>query len=188
VQDFFSRVWHDLGARVSGPLSLRLFLQPTMATIFAIRDGLKDAKAGRPPYFYSLFTDPAHFRSRLSEGRHAVAKVFILAIILDSIFQLLVFKWIYPVITICRRRVRSLPIVCVGIEPAELIQLMSKPAFAPVAGTSRLWTATQSASCSRQTQPAQFFVPGRSAKRTSAFSSEPICVICESAAGTLLMT
>ena len=97
MEDYFLRVWHDLGARVSGPLSLRLFLQPTMATIFAIRDGLKDAKTGRPPYFYSVFTDADHRRARLREGWHAVAKVFTLAIILDAIFQLIMFRWIYPV-------------------------------------------------------------------------------------------
>jgi len=43
VEDYFLRVWHNLGARVTGPMSLRLLLQPTMAIIFAIRDGLKDA-------------------------------------------------------------------------------------------------------------------------------------------------
>ena len=96
MEETLLRIWNDLAARVSGPMSLRLFLQPTMASIFAIRDALKDAKAGRPPYFYSLFTDPEHRREKLAEGWKAVAKVFILAIILDSVFQFIVFKWIYP--------------------------------------------------------------------------------------------
>ena len=97
MEDYFLRVWNDLGARVSGPLSLRLFLQPTMATIFAIRDGLKDAKTGRPPYFYSVYYDGENRIALLKRGLHAVAKIFILAMILDAIFQLIVFKWIYPV-------------------------------------------------------------------------------------------
>ena len=97
MEDYFLRVWNNLGVRVSGPFSLRLFLQPTMATIFAIRDGLKDAKTGRPPYFYSVFTDSTHRSARLKEGWHAVAKVFILAIILDATFQLIMFRWVYPV-------------------------------------------------------------------------------------------
>lgn len=97
MEEYFTRVWNDLGARFTGPFSLRLVLQPTMATIFAIRDGLKDAKTGRPPYFYSLFTDAAQRRSMLREGWHAVAKVFIFAIVLDTLFQLIVFKWVYPV-------------------------------------------------------------------------------------------
>src|SRR5215510_15996944 len=97
MENYLSHIWNDLGARVSGPLSLRLFFQPTMAAIFAIRDGLKDAKTGRPPYFYSVFNDADHRREMLNEGWHAVAKVFVLAIILDTVFQLIVFRWVYPV-------------------------------------------------------------------------------------------
>jgi len=97
MEEYFLRLWNDFGARISGPMSFRFLLQPTMATIFAIRDGLKDAKKGRPPYFYSVFTDAEHRRARLSEGWRAVVKVFILAMILDALFQLIVFKWIYPV-------------------------------------------------------------------------------------------
>ena len=96
MEEYFLRLWNDFGARVSGPLSFRLLMQPTMALIFAIRDGLTDAKSGRPPYFYSVFTDPEHRRSMLTEGWHAVVKIFILAVILDTLFQLIVFKWIYP--------------------------------------------------------------------------------------------
>ena len=96
MDDYFLRIWSDMGARVSGPLSPRLFLQPTMAIIFAIRDGLKDAKTGRPPYFYALFYDAQHRRAMLQEGWHSIAKVFTLAILLDAVFQLIMFRWIYP--------------------------------------------------------------------------------------------
>jgi hypothetical protein len=68
-----------------------------MAIIFAIRDGLKDAKTGRPPYFFSVFTDANERRSLLTEGWHAILKIFFIAIILDSVFQFIVFRWIYPV-------------------------------------------------------------------------------------------
>jgi Histidine kinase len=64
--------------------------------IFAIRDGLKDEKVGLPPYFYALFYDAQHRRAMLQEGWHSIAKVFTLAILLDAVFQLIVFRWIYP--------------------------------------------------------------------------------------------
>jgi len=48
--------WEDLIGRVGGPITFRLILQPSIAAILAIRDGLKDAKAGRPLYFWSLFS------------------------------------------------------------------------------------------------------------------------------------
>ena len=97
MEEYFTRVWHDLAGRIGGPLSMRLWLQPTMAVIFAIRDGLKDAKKGRSYYFYALFTEPGNRRSLLREGWKSIAKVFILAIILDTIYQLIVFRWLYPV-------------------------------------------------------------------------------------------
>lgn len=77
-------------------MSFRLLLQPAMALIFAIRDGLKDARAGRPAYFYSLFTDPATRRSRLREAFKAVFRVFAFAIIMDLIYQIIVLRWFYP--------------------------------------------------------------------------------------------
>ncbi len=77
-------------------MSFRVLLQPTMATIFAVRDGLKDAKTGQPPYFYSVFTNPNQRSSLLRDGWHSVAKVFILAIVLDVVYQLIVLRWIYP--------------------------------------------------------------------------------------------
>jgi len=48
MEELLLRMWNDFGARVTGPLSFRLLMQPTMAITFAVRDGLKDAKAGRP--------------------------------------------------------------------------------------------------------------------------------------------
>ena len=97
MEEYFLRVWNDFEARVTGPLSFRFLMQPAMAIFFAIRDGMKDAKTGRRPYFYTLFTDSEHRLSRLKEGLRAVVKIFTLAVILDVVFQLFVFKWFYPV-------------------------------------------------------------------------------------------
>jgi hypothetical protein len=60
--DLESRFFGDLAGRLSGPYMFRFFLQPLMGLIYAFRDGLKDAKAGRPPYFWALFYDPAERR------------------------------------------------------------------------------------------------------------------------------
>jgi hypothetical protein len=47
MDDLLTRLWTDLVGRLTGPLSMRLFLQPVMASLLAVRDGLKDAKAGQ---------------------------------------------------------------------------------------------------------------------------------------------
>jgi len=96
MEDLLIRVWHNMIARVEGPMNLRLILQPTMATIFAIRSGLKDAREGRPVYFWSIFGDPLQRKEILKDGWKSVGKVFMLAIILDAVFQVIALRWIYP--------------------------------------------------------------------------------------------
>jgi hypothetical protein len=96
MEELFTRMWNDLTGRIGGPMSFRLFLQPTMAMIFAIRDGLKDAREGCPAYFYSLFTQPENRRSRLREAFKAVSRVFALAVVMDLIYQVIVLRWFYP--------------------------------------------------------------------------------------------
>jgi len=50
-----------------------------VAGILAIRDGLKDAREGRPAYFWTTFVDPARRWELLREGWNAMAVVFFLA-------------------------------------------------------------------------------------------------------------
>jgi hypothetical protein len=51
MDDILMRIADHMSDRVNGPMKFRLVLQPVMASIFAIVAGLKDAKAGKPPYF-----------------------------------------------------------------------------------------------------------------------------------------
>jgi hypothetical protein len=57
--DVLARIAENLAARIAGPLTFRLIIQPTVAAFFAIRAGLKDAQAGRVPYGWVILTDPA---------------------------------------------------------------------------------------------------------------------------------
>lgn len=96
MEEIWMRFAENLIDRVSGPMKFRLLLQPVMASIFAIVSGLKDAKAGKPPYFWSLLTDPAHRREMLKDGWKSVGKVFVLALILDVVYQVIVLRFVYP--------------------------------------------------------------------------------------------
>ena len=95
MHDIWARIAEDLGDRVGGPMSFRLVLQPIMASYFAIRSGLEDAKAGKPPYFWSLLSDPAHRREMLGDGWKSVGKVFLLEIVLDAVYQIIVLHFVY---------------------------------------------------------------------------------------------
>jgi hypothetical protein len=82
--------------RVSGPMKVRFLLQPTMAAILAIRSGLKDARAGNPPYFWTLATDPTARAALLKDGWKSVGKVFVLAFTIDIVYQLIELHFLYP--------------------------------------------------------------------------------------------
>ena len=43
------RVWQQLIERPTGPMAFRFILQPVMAAIAALRDGINDAKSRRSP-------------------------------------------------------------------------------------------------------------------------------------------
>ena len=86
----------DLIGRLHGPFSFRFVLQPLMAFIYATRDGLADARAGRPPYFWTMFTRPEERGVLFREGWRATTRVILLGVAMDTIYQLIVFRWIHP--------------------------------------------------------------------------------------------
>jgi len=88
--------WNDLIERPDGPMRFRFLLQPLMATIVATRDGLKDARSGRSPYLATVLVNPQERVGRLREGLNATARIIALGLIMDVIYQAVVFETFYP--------------------------------------------------------------------------------------------
>jgi hypothetical protein len=86
-----------LVGRTTGPLTLRLILQPTVAALLAIRAGLTDARTAKGPYFWSILFHPSGRDELLRSGWKDVRKVFFLAVVLDVVYEVIVFRWVYPV-------------------------------------------------------------------------------------------
>jgi hypothetical protein len=84
----WERIIGNLLGRLDGPLHFRFIVQPLMATIFAVIDGIKDAKAGKPAYFWAMLSTPQHRKELVKDGWKRVGKIFILAIVLEVIYQL----------------------------------------------------------------------------------------------------
>jgi len=95
--DFLSTFWTDFLARFDGPLHFRLFVQPMMAIVFAVRAGIRDAREGRSAYLWTLLTDAAQRRYLLESGWKGISKVFVLAVVLDVVYQLIVSRDVKPV-------------------------------------------------------------------------------------------
>lgn len=69
-----------------------------MAIFLAVRGGLKDSREGKDPYFWALCTNtnPGHRQELLREGWKSIWKLFVAAVALDCVYQIIVLRWIYP--------------------------------------------------------------------------------------------
>ncbi len=86
----------ELAQRLNGPFSLRLLLQPSMAILFALRDGRKDAKDGLDPYLRRLMAGKAERHEAVSSAWASLAKVLVMAVVLDSAFQFATAQSVQP--------------------------------------------------------------------------------------------
>jgi hypothetical protein len=94
------RLWSDILDRPGGPMTFRFIMQPAMAIIAALRDGVHDARLGRTPYVWALIhgvRDPQGRSGRLWEGIVSTARIIVLGVVMDTIYQWVVFKTFYPV-------------------------------------------------------------------------------------------
>ena len=91
MDDIFVRIWHNLVERTEGPMHFRFFIQPTMSLIFAIRAAIRDVKSGTVPYLWRfIFSPKTEKKSIVREAWKDVGKIFILGMLLDIAYQLVV--------------------------------------------------------------------------------------------------
>ncbi len=91
------RIWTDIADRIHGPMTFRFYLQPTMALIAALPDGIRDARLGHKSFFWSAWADSNVSTGRLREGLIATARVILLGISMDVIYQFKALLRFYPV-------------------------------------------------------------------------------------------
>jgi hypothetical protein len=89
------RGFENLVARSDGPMSFRLILQPAVAILLALRAGMRDAREGRPPFLWAVLSDQSCRRELMRQGWKDVGNVFLVALVLDSIYQVMVHSGIY---------------------------------------------------------------------------------------------
>ena len=93
----FSRQFlEELPRRFTGPGRLRFILQPTLAVLLGVRGGLADARAGNPPYLFGLLFGAGRRRDLLRSGAAAIRNLLAIGIILDLVFQLILYRAVHP--------------------------------------------------------------------------------------------
>ena len=101
--------WEMLIGRWYGPLSFRLFIRPAVAAILAIRAGLADARAGRPPYGWTIVTHARRRWDLIQDGWRDIAKLFFAALMIDILYQIIVFHWLHPAQSVLVAATLALP-------------------------------------------------------------------------------
>jgi hypothetical protein len=96
VEELLIRTWDELVGRDSGPLHFRLVLQPIVAAVLAIRAGIRDARQDRPAFFQAFVRRLHRPPLLLAELWKDIGRLFLIAIALDLIYQLIDFHTIRP--------------------------------------------------------------------------------------------
>ena len=90
MTDIFTRIWENFISRSEGPMHFRFIMQPAMSLIFAVVAGIGDAKNNTVPYLWRLKVSKGKRKEIAEEAWKSVGKIFIIAVILDVIYQLIV--------------------------------------------------------------------------------------------------
>jgi hypothetical protein len=88
------RVQHLLD-RADGPLHFRLVIMPTVVSLLAIRAGLRDARQGRSTFMWTILTNPAKRLQFFRSAVRDIGRIFIVAVVLDTVYQLFVLRMFY---------------------------------------------------------------------------------------------
>jgi len=127
-----STYWTDFIGRFDGPLHFRLFVQPLMAILFAVRDGTRDAREARSAYLWSFLTDADERRYLLESGWKGISKVFVLALALDVVYQFTVWHGLKPLQAPLTATVLAVIPYALLRGPANRLVRMSHPRRSPV--------------------------------------------------------
>ncbi len=128
MEDAVARGFANLIGRLDGPMHLRFIVQPAVATLLAIRAGVRDALAGEPPFLVAIRSRDQR-RARLLQAWHQISKVFFMAVLLDAIYQIRVHHGIYPL-------EMAATAILLALVPYGLVR-------GPAARVARAWVAAK---------------------------------------------
>jgi len=99
---FFESIGRDLSGPgiFGGKFQLRLILQPLAAILLGLRFGIRDAKAGKLPFFQALAEKKGDRGALLKEAARDAIIPLAVALLLDSILQHMINGHIRPLAAI----------------------------------------------------------------------------------------
>jgi hypothetical protein len=95
LYESIARGWENLVDRLGGPMSFRFLMQPAVAIFFAVRAGVKDARENKPTFLGCALSNPSSWSPRMRQSWKDVGAVFIVALVLDAIYQVVTHSGIF---------------------------------------------------------------------------------------------
>ena len=96
LSDIPLRIWADLTARPDGPLAFRFVVQPVVASLLAVRDGLRDGQEDGPTFLVTLLTGRSDRGALLRDAFGTIGRLLLVALVLDCAYQLIVLRALFP--------------------------------------------------------------------------------------------
>jgi hypothetical protein len=90
-----TEVRQHIAEMVGGPGYFRFFVQPTIAILLGVRQGIRDRRIGHPVYLMGLIRVPASRRHRLREDVRALAVPLVVALVAAYASQYIIRSRIY---------------------------------------------------------------------------------------------
>ena len=87
-----SLFFEELIGRAGGPLNFRLVIMPTVAAFFGVRAGMRDTREGKATFLWGIVTMPSGRAAALRSARNDIGRVFIMALIMDTAYQLVALR------------------------------------------------------------------------------------------------
>jgi hypothetical protein len=81
-----------LARRLAGPANFRFILQPLIAAIAGIRDGVSDAKLGLRPYGFAVLFDSNSRGELLGAALKRTAIPLLVGVVIDMVVQWMLFQ------------------------------------------------------------------------------------------------
>jgi hypothetical protein len=90
-----TRMKEYVAQMLSGPGAFRFFLQPAVAVALGIIHGVRDCRAGRPPYLLDLYHASGERIRRLTAGLREIWLPLLVAVAASMVFQYVIRRHEY---------------------------------------------------------------------------------------------
>jgi hypothetical protein len=134
IAEALVRAITNLVGRLDGPMHFRFIVQPTVAILLGVRAGIRDARLGQPPFLGALFWEREHRHERMGEAWKDTRTVFLVALVLDVIYQLGVHGGVFALeLAITPTLLAFVPYSLVRGPACRIARMMSGPKPRPAA-------------------------------------------------------